>query len=179
MKTIKLFVSAVMSLALIVSLTRPDFQAMPRFMDRYDADPMAKPELKGKCTVCHKEENGFGPLNAVGKAFAESGYRITDSLRAQAADAFVGGKGPTVAAFDVKAYYTKNCAGCHGADGKGGDVTMAVPNFKNAAWQQRRTEQNFIDSIAKGKSLMPGWKEKLNEEQIRALAGFVRKFAEQ
>jgi mono/diheme cytochrome c family protein len=179
MKTIKLLLSAPLALALFVSLTRPDFQAMPRFMDRYDADPMAKLELKGKCTVCHKEENGFGPLNAAGKAFAESGYRITDSLRAQAGDVFLGGKSAAVAAFDAKAYYAKNCAGCHGVDGKGGDVTMAVPNFKNAAWQQRRTEQNFIDSIAKGKAMMPAWKEKLNEEQIRALAAFVRKFAEQ
>jgi len=154
---------------------------MPKFMDRYDADPLSKADLKGKCSVCHVEEDGFGPLNAFGKAFVESGYRITDGLRSQAPDLFVGVQGAaksSAPSFDPKAFYDKYCTGCHGAEGKGGDTTMIVPNFKDTAWQKRRTDQNLFDSITKGKGMMPSWKDKLTEEQIKSMAAFIRKFPE-
>jgi cytochrome c553 len=182
MKRIKLLIGAILALTAYVCLYCPGFQAMPRFMDRYDADPLAKAELKGKCSVCHLEEDGYGPLNAFGKAFAESDYRITDGLRSRSPDLFAGGQGtakPLAPLFDAKAYYDKNCAGCHGADGKGGDSTLIVPNFKDAAWQRRRTDQNLFDSITKGKGVMPAWREKLTEEQIKSMAAFIRKFAGQ
>jgi cytochrome c553 len=182
MRRIKLLISACLAFTICACLYCPSFHAMPKFMDRYDADPLAKAELKGKCSVCHIEEDGYGPLNAFGKAFAESGYRITDGLRIQSPDLFVGGQGatkPSAPSFDAKAYYDKHCAVCHGADGKGGEGTMTVPNFKDAAWQKRRTDQNFFDSIAKGKGMMPAWKEKLTEEQIKSMAAFIRKFTEQ
>ena len=59
----------------------PVFHAMPKFMERYNADPSAKAELKGRCTICHTNEEGFGPLTAFGKAFAERDYRITAVAR--------------------------------------------------------------------------------------------------
>jgi len=180
MRRIKLLISAGLAFTACACLYCPVFHAMPKFMDRYDADPLAKAELKGKCSVCHVEEDGYGPLNAFGKAFAESDYRITDGLRSQSPDLFVGGRGATLASsFDAKAYYGKNCAGCHGADGKGGDTTMITPNFKDTAWQRRRTDQNILDSITKGKGMMPAWKEKMTEEQIKSMAAFIRKFPEQ
>jgi mono/diheme cytochrome c family protein len=181
MKRIKLLTGAGLALTVYVCLYCPVFHAMPKFMDRYDADPMAKADLKGKCSVCHVEEEGFGPLNAFGKAFAESGYRITDGLRSQSPDLFTALQGPTkpsAPVFDAKAFYEKNCAGCHGSEGKGGDTTMIVPNFKDAAWQKRRTDQNLFDSITKGKGMMPAWKDKLTEEQIKSMAAFIRKFPE-
>jgi len=180
MKRIKLLIGAGMAFTACVCLYCPVFHAMPKFMDRYDADPSAKAELKGKCSVCHVEEDGYGPLNAFGKAFEESGYRITDGLRSQSPNLFAGGQGATSApSFDAKAYYDKNCAGCHGADGKGGDSTMITPNFKDTAWQRRRTDQNILDSITKGKGMMPAWKDKITEEQIKSMAAFIRKFPEQ
>jgi mono/diheme cytochrome c family protein len=179
MKRIKLLISAILAFAVYACLYCPVFHAMPKFMDRYDADPMARADLKGKCSVCHVDEEGYGPLNAFGKAFAESGYRITDGLRSQSPDLFTGAKGPTAPSFDAKACYSKNCMGCHGADGKGGDSTMITPNFKDAAWQKRRTDQNLFDSITKGKGMMPAWKEKMTEEQIKSVIAFIRKFSEQ
>ena len=56
--------------------------AKPAFMDRYNADPYAKSELKGKCTVCHIGRGG-GERNDVGEAFEDTGYRITAKLRAK------------------------------------------------------------------------------------------------
>jgi len=182
MKRIKLLISAVLALTVYACLNCPAFHAMPKFMDRFDADPSAKAEMKGKCNVCHVEEDGYGPLNAFGKAFAENGYRITDGLRSQSPDLFVGGPGatkPSAPLFDAKAFYDKNCAGCHGADGKGGAGALITPNFKDNDWQKRRTDQNLFDSIIKGKGMMPAWKDKLTEEQIKSMAAFIRKFPEQ
>ncbi len=179
MRRIKLLTCAVMTLAVYACLYSPVFHAMPKFMDRYDGDPSAKAELKGKCSVCHIDEDGFSSLNAFGKAFEESGYRITDGLRSQSPNLFTGAQVASAPSFDAKAYYAKNCASCHGGDGKGGDSTMILPNFKDAAWQKRRTDQNFFDSIAKGKGMMPAWKEKMTEEQIKSMAAYIRKFPEQ
>ncbi|HKQ80333.1 MAG TPA: cytochrome c [Blastocatellia bacterium] len=182
MKRIKLLIGAGLASIICACLYCPVFHAMPKFMDRYDADPLAKAELKGKCNVCHLEDDGYGPLNTFGKAFEESGYRITDGLRNQSPELFAGGQvvqKPSTPVFDVKAFYNKNCAACHGADGKGGESLMIVPNFKDAAWQKRRTDQNFFDTISKGKGAMPAWKEKMTEEQIKSMAAFIRKFPEQ
>ena len=35
--------------------------ALPDYLKIYDADPFAKPEMKGKCAVCHVNPAGGGP----------------------------------------------------------------------------------------------------------------------
>ena|SRR2546423_13469006 len=54
--------------------------AKPAFMDRYNQDPFARPQLRGRCTVCHIGRGG-GERNDFGDAFEDSGYRITPKLR--------------------------------------------------------------------------------------------------
>ncbi|MEO6724092.1 MAG: hypothetical protein ABIU20_03050 [Blastocatellia bacterium] len=54
--------------------------AKPAFMDRYNRDPYAKDELRGKCTICHIGRGG-GERNDFGEAFEDAGYRITPKLR--------------------------------------------------------------------------------------------------
>lgn len=181
MKRLKILLGGALAFVACACLYCPVFHAMPKFMDRYDADPQARAELKGKCSVCHVNEDGFGALNAFGKAFAKHGYRITDALRRQSPDPFTGqgAAKPTTPAFDVKAFYDKNCAVCHGVDGKGGDAAAIVPNFRDAAWQRRHSDGQFFDAIAKGKGTMPAWKEKMSDEQIKSMTAFIRKFAEQ
>lgn len=61
--------------------------AKPAFMDRYNADPYSKAELKGKCTVCHIGRGG-GERNDFGEAFEDLGYRITPKLRAKFPELF-------------------------------------------------------------------------------------------
>ncbi|MBI1760841.1 MAG: cytochrome c [Acidobacteria bacterium] len=181
MKRMKFLLSLTSALLFAACLYCPIFHAMPKFMERYDADQFAKPELKGKCGICHTREEGYGPLNALGKAFAENGYVINDKVRKQAANAFASGPNagqPTAPVFAAKAFYDKSCAGCHGADGTGGESALNIPNFKDSKWQQRRTDQQIVDAITKGKGAMPPWKDKLSEEQIKAMAVFVRKLAE-
>lgn len=181
MNRAKFLLSTTGALLFAACLYCPVFHAMPKFMERYDADQYAKAEMKGKCSTCHITEEGYGPVNSFGKMFAANGYVINDGLRKQAGDYFSLGTGsakPAVAAFDAKAFYSKNCAGCHGNDGAGGDGILGLPNFKDTKWQQRHTDQQFIDAIAKGKGTMPPWKDKLNEGQIKALANYVRQLAE-
>jgi hypothetical protein len=57
-------------------------QAKPAFMDRYNRDPYAKPQLKDKCTLCHIGKGGE-QRNDFGDAFEDAGFRITPKLRAK------------------------------------------------------------------------------------------------
>ncbi len=61
--------------------------AKPAFMDRYNADPYAKAELRGRCTVCHVGRGG-GERNDFGEAFEDAGYRITPKLRSKFPELF-------------------------------------------------------------------------------------------
>jgi hypothetical protein len=61
--------------------------AKPAFMDRYNNDPYSKPELRGKCTVCHIGKGG-AERNDFGEAFEDAGYRITPKLRARFPELF-------------------------------------------------------------------------------------------
>ncbi|MEM2591097.1 MAG: c-type cytochrome [Thermofilaceae archaeon] len=186
MKFSLMVIGVVLALAF---LRCPVFHAMPKFMEWYDADPYAKAELRGRCTVCHVSESGFGPLTVFGRAFAENDYRITEELRAQFPDVFtLGGQAGQSTAqakaavepeFKVEEFYAANCALCHGNDGRGGANPVPVPDFTSPAWQKERTDQELIEVISNGKGLMPAWKGKLTESQIKALVAFIRKLGEQ
>jgi hypothetical protein len=56
--------------------------AKPAFMDRYNRDEFAKPELKTKCTICHIGRGG-GERNDFGDAYEDAGFRFTPKLRAK------------------------------------------------------------------------------------------------
>lgn len=73
--------------------------------------------------------------------------------------------------------YTANaCAGCHGAAGKG--VVKDAPDFSDAAWQNKKSDSELITDIKKGKlPKMPAYGEQLNDEEIKALAAYIRTFA--
>ena len=80
-----ILVLALVAIAVIVGLIRPaslatPALAKPAYMDRYNRDPYAKPELMKKCTVCHVERGG-GDRNNFGEAFADASYRITPKMR--------------------------------------------------------------------------------------------------
>ncbi|HVG22304.1 MAG TPA: c-type cytochrome [Blastocatellia bacterium] len=79
---------------------------------------------------------------------------------------------------DAAALFAANkCTGCHGADGKGNPNIKDVPNFTDAAWQKKTTDAEMIKTIANGDKPMPAYKDKLSEEQIKALVAYVRSFA--
>ena len=73
------------------------------------------------------------------------------------------------------------CASCHQADGKGVPAMKAsmkdLPDFTDAAWQKKATDAEMIEAIKNGHKPMPAYKDKLTEDQIKALVAYVRKFA--
>jgi mono/diheme cytochrome c family protein len=61
------------------------------------------------------------------------------------------------------------CYKCHGGDGKG---TMRGPNlFKGAP---EKTDKEIVEYIKNGKSFMPSFKDKLNDDEVNQLLAWVR-----
>lgn len=80
---------------------------------------------------------------------------------------------------DAATIFNSKCAFCHNKDGRGKPNWRAkgMPDFTDPNWQKSRTDQQITETIKNGKGkYMPPWKEKLSEEQIKALVGYVRAF---
>jgi cytochrome c553 len=72
--------------------------------------------------------------------------------------------------------FAARCSGCHGTDGRG-ISSAGTPNFTNRDFQARLSEQEIADTIRNGKSgRMPAFGKQLSNEQISALAAYVRSF---
>lgn len=72
--------------------------------------------------------------------------------------------------------FGQNCAGCHGADGKG-IRERGTPDFTSPSIQTSLSDRQIVDIIRKGQGAMPAWSGKLSDSQISELAGYVRSFA--
>jgi len=89
----------------------------------------------------------------------------------------------SLGAADVKENWEKNCASCHGKDGKG--ETKAgrkadVKNLTDATYQASFTDEQMFKQIKEGlkdkngKEKMKAFADKLSDEEIKALVAFVR-----
>ena len=74
-------------------------------------------------------------------------------------------------------YQSLGCAACHGADGKGNPQMKDIPHFTDAAWQKKTDDAAMINVIKNGKPPMPAYKNRLNDEQSKALVTYIRAFA--
>ena len=81
----------------------------------------------------------------------------------------------------VRALFRQHCVKCHGADGTGSPVRgrlPRIPDFTAASWQAQRRDAQLLTSILNGKGKdMPPVREKINDEQARALVAYLRAFA--
>lgn len=79
----------------------------------------------------------------------------------------------TESAVSARDLYVRNCARCHGADGKSqnelGQTLDATDLTTDKAGKPR-----IISIISNGKSAMPGFGKKLKKSEIAALAVYVR-----
>ncbi|HEX4947260.1 MAG TPA: c-type cytochrome [Blastocatellia bacterium] len=85
----------------------------------------------------------------------------------------------TTTVADAAAIYAAKCAKCHGSNGAGVEKykKQGVKDFTDGKWQKSRSDAQFTASIKNGKGeVMPAWKAKLSEEEIKALVAFVRAF---
>jgi mono/diheme cytochrome c family protein len=81
-----------------------------------------------------------------------------------------------------KAIYAERCANCHGdaGDGKGSDAAMysvAPAAFNDAAAMQETTDGELFWKISEGRRPMPGFKNRLTEQERWQLVDYIRTFA--
>lgn len=79
----------------------------------------------------------------------------------------------------ARAAFQKNCAGCHGEDGTGGEKTIDgkktnVPSF-HEGHALEHADEDFVKQIMNGGDGMPPFKDKMSPEQINEMVRFVRK----
>jgi len=80
---------------------------------------------------------------------------------------------------DAAEIYTKNCASCHGADGKG--QTAMGKKFKLKDYTDAKVQAGFTDkeataAILDGKDKMKGFKGKIADADVAALVKHIRAF---
>ncbi len=103
-------------------------------------------------------------------ALTYPGILATRSLTANA------GTSPAVNSAQL---YAKQCASCHGKDGRAKTIKGKLKHARNLAdaeWQERVSDERIFNSINNGKEKMPAYGKKLSQEQIEALVTYVRAF---
>ena len=81
-------------------------------------------------------------------------------------------------AADGEAVFKARCTACHGSDGKGKSA-IGTPDFTSAKTQSGISDAGMIDTITSGRkgTIMPAWKGKLSDEEIAAVAAYLRSLA--
>ena len=78
---------------------------------------------------------------------------------------------------DSSALFIKNCASCHGKDGRAKTFKAKFNHARNLTdpdWQATITDEHMYESILKGKKRMTAFGKKLSKEEIAALVTYVR-----
>ncbi len=73
--------------------------------------------------------------------------------------------------------YAKNCASCHGKDGRAKTFKAKLNHARNLAdaeWQGRVSDERLFNSVMNGKGKMPPYGKKLSEPEIDSLVAYVR-----
>jgi cytochrome c oxidase cbb3-type subunit 3 len=81
----------------------------------------------------------------------------------------------SLAAADGGAVFKANCTGCHGGEGKG-NPAIGTPDFTSSKTQSSLSDAEMINTVTNGRkgTIMPSWKGKLSEEEIAAVAAYLR-----
>ena len=74
--------------------------------------------------------------------------------------------------------YSKNCASCHGKDGRAKTLKAKFNHARNltdATWQNEASDERIFNSIMNGRGKkMPASGKKFSEQEINSLVTFVR-----
>lgn len=72
-----------------------------------------------------------------------------------------------------EAVYLENCSACHMENGSG-DITQGAPNLADAIWLYGGSRDAVTYSVVNARfGVMPGWNERLTEDEIRAVTLYV------
>lgn len=80
---------------------------------------------------------------------------------------------------ETKKLYDKNCAKCHGKDGRAKTFRskfVHAQDFTDKTWRENTTNDQMTETIKTGRGKMPAFAKKLNDEQIKALIEYIRMF---
>ena len=78
---------------------------------------------------------------------------------------------------EANSLFTKDCATCHGKDGKAKTFKAKLNgarNLSDSAWQANVSDERLFNSITNGRGHMPAWGKKLSEAEINSLVAYVR-----
>ena len=81
------------------------------------------------------------------------------------------------AARNAAQLYSKNCASCHGRDGRSKTVKGRLKHSRDLSdseWQNRVSDERIFNSISNGKGKMPAYAKKLSDQEIDSLVPYVR-----
>ncbi len=75
--------------------------------------------------------------------------------------------------------YARNCARCHGADGRGDpEIKKTMPNvrdFHDREFLARANTDSIVTIVMAGKGQMPAFGRSLSVPKMQALSGYVRR----
>jgi mono/diheme cytochrome c family protein len=80
-------------------------------------------------------------------------------------------------AADAAELFKKNCATCHGSDGRAKTTKAKFNGARNLTkpeWQAEATDERIMNAIKKGPGAMPSFEKKFTQAEIESLVAFVR-----
>ena len=82
----------------------------------------------------------------------------------------------SVRAADTKELWEKNCAKCHGPDGKGETATGKTTKARDicSAEVKKETDAAWTDIIVKGKNKMPSYDKKITDAEVKDVIAYMR-----
>lgn len=133
----------------------------------------AKPEATAGGTDSLLSGTGPAPSNAPNQAALSGGGGSTTPNMKNTFSAEDWANGDPELGRQV---FLNQCARCHGANGKGGELPGigTVPTLADAAWQQRVTEKDIASTIAHGKGAMPSFMGKLEKSELAGVIAYIR-----
>ena len=78
---------------------------------------------------------------------------------------------------DGDALFLKNCASCHGKDGRARTFKAKFNHARDLTdpkWQETITDEHMYETILHGKEKMPAFGKKLADNEVAALVTYVR-----
>ena len=75
---------------------------------------------------------------------------------------------------DGKALFEAKCAACHGKDGVAKSMAKGSGNFNDQAWQKANSVDVVNKTVTDGKNKMPKFAGKLDADQIKAVAAYIK-----
>jgi cytochrome c6 len=77
---------------------------------------------------------------------------------------------------DAASLFKSKCVMCHGADGSGNTASGKALKAKDlrAEETQKKSDEEIVEVITKGRNKMPAFGQKLKPEQIQQLVAYIR-----